>query len=149
MFILPTALPSKAIRLNNYRTRKERSIGAAISLKVRAGDTLRSEVFVKYLKIQPDPSPDIKALLLALPVSTAVSPGAIDQLAARSATGAESLLPIPLNGEKSERLAQEVVATQPGYAYFYVSSEARKDVEVFFPARRSRAFATQAGTILA
>ena len=47
-----------------------------------------------------------------------------------------------------ERLAQEVIVTQPGYAYFYVSSESREDVEVFFPARRSRAFATQAGTIL-
>ncbi|MCG8387834.1 MAG: hypothetical protein MJA30_19940, partial [Cytophagales bacterium] len=69
----PSANANKAIRLNNVKAGEAQSIGPSISLKVRPGDTIRSEVFVKYFKPQQQKSPQLGALLLSLPALSATS----------------------------------------------------------------------------
>ncbi|MEM9857750.1 MAG: RHS repeat-associated core domain-containing protein [Bacteroidota bacterium] len=95
-----TVNADQAIRLNNVQAGEEQSIGPSITLEVNPGDTIRSEVFVKYFDPGESQDPAVSAFALLLPAFTGTSglgdPGAISNT---SSTGA---YPIPLVGGSVE-----------------------------------------------
>src|SRR5690606_26182970 len=158
-----------AVRLNGSESER---IGLARSLAVMTGDTMRAEVYAKYL--DPDPSNwtaalhDLMAAIAAgtAPTGTvveAVPPSGGDAFpfaglldAAKAGdTGTRAYLNILLfdenlgfldaayvpvsmaaredgTGVPHERLAEETVVQQPGYAYIYFSNDSDQPLEVFF-----------------
>src|SRR5690606_7353055 len=158
-----------AVRLNGSESER---IGLARSLAVMTGDTIKAEVFAKYL--DPDPSnwtAALQNLMAAIAAGTAptgtvieaVPPGGGDgfpfagllDAAKAGDTGTRAYLNILLFDENltfvdgafvpvttaamengtnvpHEKLSQEIVVQQPGYAYIYFSNDNDQPLEVFF-----------------
>src|SRR5690606_20140248 len=158
-----------AVRLNGSESER---IGLAKSLAVMTGDTIRAEVYAKYL--DPDPSNWTAALhdlMAAIAGGTAPTGTVIEAVppvggdgvpfaelldAAKAGdTGTRAYLNILLfdenlgfldaayvpvsmaaredgTGVPHERLAEEIIVQQRGYAYIYFSNDNDQPLEVFF-----------------
>ncbi|MFD2034504.1 DUF6443 domain-containing protein [Belliella marina] len=152
------------------------NIGLAKSVSVMAGDTIRMEVYGKYIDLgEAKQNPAVMSVLMAItaadPVSMGVDGGMATAMRARTDgnSGLAGLLtakkekgdapPAYLNylffdremnykyggfvqmsnraredgsNVAHERLAQEVVAEEPGYYYIYLSNDSNKGSEAFF-----------------